>query len=64
MNVAVGHALCPDDAALLERHLRDDLPSIHSLTVTDMGAALGVHCGRGTLVVAIQPRIAPSEIGA
>ena len=64
LNVAVGHALCPDDAALLERHLRDDLPSIHSLTVTDMGAALGVHCGRGTLVVAIQPRIVPCEIGA
>ena len=63
LNVAVGHALCPEEVAVLERHLRDRLPSIRTLTVTDMGAALGVHCGRGTLVVAIQPCITPGDIG-
>lgn len=64
INVAVGHAQCVEDAAVLERHLRDRLPLIRTLTVTDLGAALGTHAGSGTLTVATQPYINPGEIGS
>jgi len=59
LDVAVGHALCPDDAVELERELRQQLDNIHRTTVTDVGAALGVHCGPRSLVVATQPHIRP-----
>ncbi len=59
LNVAVAHAVCPADAAALEQHLRCALPTIRRLTVTELGAAFGVHGGPGTLVVAVQP--APPE---
>lgn len=62
LNIAIGHALCAEDAAELERHLRERLPAIRTITVTDLGAALGVHCGRGTLVVSMQPCVKPGEI--
>ncbi len=55
LRVSIGHALCPEDAAELERLLRIDLPSIDSLTITELGSALGAHGGRGTLIVATQP---------
>ena len=59
LDVAVGHALCPDDADELERELRRQLDNIHRTTITDVGAALGVHCGPGSLVVATQPYTRP-----
>lgn len=62
LNVAIGHALCRDDAAVLERHLRDRVPSIHKLTITDLGAGLGVHGGCGMLIVSTQPHKVPGEV--
>ncbi len=59
LNVAVGHAMCADDAVLLERELREELRDVHRSAITDLGAALGVHGGPGTLVVATQPHIPP-----
>ena len=55
LDVAIGHALCADDAAELERELRDQFDNLHRMTITEFGAALGVHCGPGTLIVATQP---------
>ena len=55
LDVAIGHALCADDAAELERELRDQFDNLHRTTITEFGAALGVHCGPGTLIVATQP---------
>ncbi len=60
LDVAIGHALCPDDAAELERELRQRLDNIHRTTITDIGAALGVHGGPGTLIVATQPYSRPA----
>lgn len=59
LDVAIGHALCPEDAAELERELRQRLGTIHRTTITDIGAALGVHGGPGTLIVATQPYSRP-----
>ena len=59
LDVAVGHSLCPDDAIELERQLRKRLDNIHRTTITDIGAALGVHAGPGSLVVATQPYTRP-----
>jgi DegV family protein with EDD domain len=59
LNIAVGHANCPDDAAELARLLRQELPQIKHLTMTELGAALGVHAGPGTLIAAVQPFTTP-----
>ena len=53
--VAIGHALCRDEAVELARLLRREIPSIKRLITTDLGSALGVHGGPGTLLVATQP---------
>ncbi len=53
--VAIGHAVCLDDAVELARLLRKAIPNIERLITTDLGTALGVHGGPGTLMVATQP---------
>jgi len=55
LNVAIAHAICPDDAAELEGYLHKMLPQITRLTMTYLGAGLGAHGGPGTLLVAAQP---------
>ena len=60
LDVAIGHALCPEDAAELEHELQQRLHNIHRTTITDIGAALGVHGGPGTLIVATQPYSRPA----
>jgi len=59
LNVAIGHAVCLDDAAELERLIRERIPNIARLTITDLGTGLGAHGGPGTLLVAIQPHTQP-----
>nr|MDJ0906229.1 DegV family protein [Woeseiaceae bacterium] len=59
LTIAIGHANCPDDAVELEQLLRRDLPQIERLTMTEIGAALGVHAGPGTLIAAVQPFTPP-----
>lgn len=61
LNVAVGHAMCPDDADRLVTLLRQGLPQIERLTMAEIGAALGVHTGPGTLVVSMQPFTIPPQ---
>ena len=62
LNVSIAHALCPDDAAELGRHLLAQLPDVRKTTITEMGAALGVHGGPGTLIVGIQPYVTPEDM--
>jgi DegV family protein with EDD domain len=61
LDVAIGHATCPDAAAELEQGLRRHFDNLHRTTITDIGAALGVHAGPGSLVVATQPYIRPGR---
>ena len=61
--IAQLEAAPPEDAARgadLERELRRLFDNIHRTTITDIGAALGVHGGPGTLIVATQPYSRPS----
>lgn len=55
LNISIGHAICLPDALELERLLREGIPDIARLTISDVGAGLGAHGGPGTLLVAIQP---------
>ncbi len=55
MHVAIGHALCADDADKLAAILRERLGHVSSLTVSELGTAIGVHGGPGTIVVSLQP---------
>ena len=48
-----------DAVAELEKLLRRDLPQIERLTMAQLGSALGVHAGPGSLVVAVQPFTTP-----
>ena len=53
--VAIGHAISRSEAVELARLLRQEIPNIERLITTDLGAALGVHGGPGTVMVATQP---------
>lgn len=61
LSVAIGHSNCPDDAATLEHLLREQLPQIERLTIAELGSAIGVHTGPGTLIVSMQPFTTPPE---
>ncbi len=51
----IGHGETLEDARTLARHLEASLPSasIETIQLTDMGTALGVHGGPGTLIVGV-----------
>ncbi|MEJ2513706.1 MAG: DegV family protein [Gammaproteobacteria bacterium] len=55
LRIAVGHANAPAAAAELLAALEQRLTNITQSFVTEIGTALGVHGGPGTLVVAMQP---------
>jgi DegV family protein with EDD domain len=59
LDVTIAHAVCPDDATKLEHYLREQLPDIARLSITNLGTGLGVHGGPGTLIVSTQPRTEP-----
>lgn len=52
--LAVGHANAPDQAAALLAALQARMPGVEQAFVTEIGTALGVHGGPGTLVVSLQ----------
>lgn len=61
LRVAIGHAMCEDEANVLDRLLRDALGNVVTSNITDLGSAFGVHGGPGTLVVAVQTHRSPRE---
>jgi fatty acid-binding protein DegV len=63
VRLAIGHAARPDEAKKLEALLRDGLPGIKRLTVTELGSGLGAHTGPGALVVALQPYMNRGDAG-
>lgn len=64
VRVSIGHALCEDEALELQRILPEALGVEVSSSVTRLGSALGVHGGRGALVVAVQPLRDPRAFAA
>lgn len=61
LRLAIGHALCRDDATRLQELLHELLPAVGRCTITDLGSALGVHGGPGTLIVAVQIDLDPAQ---
>ena len=54
VRLAVGHANAPEAAAELLAELQAQIPGLQPAFVTEIGTALGVHGGPGTLVVSLQ----------
>ena len=61
LRLAIGHALCEAEAGKMQKHLFELLPMIERCVITDLGSALGVHGGPGTLVVAVQHDVNPEQ---
>jgi DegV family protein with EDD domain len=55
LELGIGQAICPEDAAKLEWELRQRIQSIDKLKICDLGTGIGVHGGPGTLIVSIRP---------
>jgi DegV family protein with EDD domain len=55
VQISVGHASCPDDATRLAAEIQRRIPHPKDATICDMGTAIGVHGGPGTLIVSTRP---------
>ena len=55
VRVGIGHAICEDKALELQSLLTARLPNLERCSIAEMGAAIGVHCGPGSLVIGIMP---------
>ncbi|MGW6565274.1 DegV family protein [Streptomyces sp. NPDC054975] len=56
VDVAVHHLSAPERAAVLADRLRERLPAIEELHVSEVGAVIGAHTGPGLLAVVVSPR--------
>jgi DegV family protein with EDD domain len=61
LRLAIGHAVCEEEALKLQTRLHEELPDVTSSTIADVGSALGVHGGPGTLIVAVQAVLDPEN---
>ena len=56
VDVAVHHLASPDRATVLAERLRDRIPGLGDLVVSEVGAVVGAHVGPGMLAVVVAPR--------
>jgi hypothetical protein len=61
LRIAIGHAVCHDEALELETLLKKHLADVRSSSITSLGSAVGVHGGPGTLVVGTQEHFEPEQ---
>ena len=54
-NVSIGHSNILEDGEKLKELIRKKHSNLNSIYLMDIGCALGVHAGPGSLAVAIQP---------
>ena len=62
VDIAIGHAVCEDDARALKAAMCEQLPDVRHATCTGIGTALGVHGGPGTLIVSAMPHLSAQDI--
>ena len=62
LQLAVGHAVAREEADAIVDNLRILGKDITDLRTCDLGTALGVHGGPGTLIVAAQPRVSFDDV--
>lgn len=56
VDIAVHHLAAPERAALLAERLRERVPGLVELHVSEVGAVIGAHTGPGLLGVVVAPR--------
>jgi DegV family protein with EDD domain len=61
IEMGIGHAICPDDAATLAAEFRRILPTLDALKICDLGTGIGVHGGPGTLLVSTRPAVSAND---
>jgi len=49
--IAIGHGDCPEDAAALERKIREKCPGVKEVIVGYVGGVIGAHTGPGVLAL-------------
>ena len=62
LHVALGHAVCRQDAERLREELTALLPNVTRATITGMGSAVGAHGGPGSIVVGVQEYVDPASL--
>lgn len=62
INVGIAHAVCEDEARLLQQQIRARIPTADGIVVNGLGPGLGVHGGPGTLLVAISPVVSLDDL--
>jgi DegV family protein with EDD domain len=58
VSVAVHHLAAPERAERLAAELRDRLPAVNELFVSELGAAIGAHVGPGAVGIVVSPAAA------
>ncbi|MEU4064061.1 DegV family protein [Streptomyces wedmorensis] len=56
VDIAVHHLSAPERAAALADRLRERVPGVEELQVSEVGAVIGAHTGPGLLAVVVSPR--------
>ncbi|MEY9871373.1 DegV family protein with EDD domain [Streptacidiphilus sp. MAP12-33] len=56
VDLAVHHLAAPDRAEALAARLREQVPHLGELVVSEVGAVIGAHVGPGLLAVVVSPR--------
>jgi DegV family protein with EDD domain len=54
-DVGVSHLASPDQADALAARLKERVPELRELVVTEVGAVIGAHVGPGMLAVVVAP---------
>ena len=55
LRIIIGHAVCFEAAERLQQLLQESLHHVAKCSICELGTAIGVHGGPGTLVVGLQP---------
>jgi DegV family protein with EDD domain len=55
VSIAVHHLAAPEKAARLAAEIRDRLPQLRELHVSELGAAIGAHVGPGAVGIVVAP---------
>ncbi|MGZ4509216.1 MAG: DegV family protein [Blastococcus sp.] len=64
VSVAVHHLAAPERAERLSAELRERLPQLRELYVSELGAAIGAHVGPGAVGIVVSPVARQPEEGA
>jgi len=56
-DIAIAHSVCEENAELLRKLLYEKCSNIKSISILELGCALGSHTGAGTLAIGIQEHL-------